>query len=70
MGGPPAFDRGVTATHGGTQYPTGRLQETARQAVDGRLRVPIGATYAFSDASAAILDFAAQHVRGKYVVTL
>jgi NADPH2:quinone reductase len=69
LGGPPAFDRGVSATYVVTQFPPGRLEDAAQQVVDGRLKVPIGATYSFAHARTAVLDFAAQHVRGKYVVT-
>jgi NADPH:quinone reductase-like Zn-dependent oxidoreductase len=68
-GGPPAFDRDVTATYAGTTTPQGRLEELAARAADGRLRAEIGANYAFADARQALIDFATQHVRGKVTVT-
>ncbi|GHJ42369.1 NADP-dependent oxidoreductase [Streptomyces sp. TS71-3] len=68
LGGPPAFDRGVGATYVATQYPAGRLEEAARQVADSRLEVPIGASYSFGQARAALIDFTTLHVRGKYVV--
>ncbi|MFJ9034235.1 NADP-dependent oxidoreductase [Streptomyces sp. NPDC102274] len=70
LGGPPAFDREVGAAYVVTRFPPGRLGEVAAQAADGRLEVPISATYSFADARAAYLDFTTKHVTGKYVVTL
>lgn len=69
QGGPPAFERDVTASYVVTQFPEGRLADLATQAADGRLAVPVGATYAFADARTAYLDFTTKHVAGKYVVT-
>ncbi|MGW6742880.1 NADP-dependent oxidoreductase [Streptomyces sp. NPDC055025] len=69
LGGPPAFGHGVGASYVVTQFPPGRLGDVAAQAADGRLEVPIGATYPFADARGAYLDFITQHVTGKYVVT-
>ncbi|MFE0474866.1 NADP-dependent oxidoreductase [Streptomyces sp. NPDC058947] len=69
LGGPPAFDRGVTAVYTGTRTPAGRLEELAAQAADGRLAVEIHADYPFAAADRAVLDFASQHVRGKVTVT-
>ncbi|MFC7647006.1 zinc-binding dehydrogenase [Streptosporangium lutulentum] len=69
MGGPPAFDREVTATYAGTVAPQGRLDELAAQAADGRLRVEIGGNYAFADSRQALIDFSAHHVRGKVTIT-
>ncbi|MFI9413953.1 NADP-dependent oxidoreductase [Nocardia gamkensis] len=69
LGGPPAFDRDVRAVYTGTTTPAGRLAELAAQAATGALRVEIGAEYPFSEARQALLDFTAQHVRGKVVVT-
>ncbi|SDU29151.1 NADP-dependent oxidoreductase [Jiangella alkaliphila] len=69
LGGPPAFDRGVGASYVSTQFPPGRLADLAAQAADGRLDVPVGATYPFADVRSAYLDFTTKHVAGKYVVT-
>jgi NADPH:quinone reductase-like Zn-dependent oxidoreductase len=70
LGGPPAFDREVSASYVVTAFPPGRLAEVAAQAADGRLTVPVGARYAFADAARAYLDFATAHRPGKLVVTL
>ncbi|MEZ0077169.1 NADP-dependent oxidoreductase [Planotetraspora sp. GP83] len=69
LGGPPSFDRGVTATYTGTTTPEGRLDELAAQVVEGRLRVEIGAGYPFAESRQALIDFAAKHVRGKITIT-
>lgn len=69
LGGPTSFGRGVTATYTGTTTPEGRLDELAAQAVDGRLRVEISGNYAFADSRQALIDFAAQHIRGKITIT-
>ncbi|MFE1199545.1 NADP-dependent oxidoreductase [Streptomyces olivaceoviridis] len=71
LGGlPPTLDRGVTATYtGAADAPRGRLRELAEQAAEGRLRVELSATYAFTDAKRALGDFATQHVRGKVALT-
>jgi NADPH:quinone reductase-like Zn-dependent oxidoreductase len=69
LGGPPAFDRKITAVYAGTTAPQGRLDELAADAAKGRLRVEIGATYAFADARQALIYFSAQHIRGKVTVT-
>ena len=69
LGGPPAFEREVTATYGGTTAPEGRLDQLAAMAADGRLLVEISASYPFADAKQALLDFGTHHVRGKVAVT-
>ncbi|MFI1976985.1 NADP-dependent oxidoreductase [Streptomyces wedmorensis] len=69
LGGPFAFERGVTAVYTGTRTPKGRLEELAAQATDGRLSVEIDSDYAFGQADQALVDFAAKHVRGKVTVT-
>ena len=70
LGGPPSFDREVGASYVVTQFPPGRLADLAAQAAEGRLAVPIDASYSFADARAAYLDFTSKHVVGKYVVIL
>ncbi len=69
LGGPPAFDRGVTATYTGTTTPPGRLDDLAARAADGRLQVEISANYAFADSRQALIDFAGRHFRGKVTIT-
>ncbi|MER6345286.1 NADP-dependent oxidoreductase [Streptomyces sp. NPDC001595] len=69
LGGPPSFERGVTAVYTGTRTPQGRLEELAEKAADGRLRIEIGADYAFGQADQALVDFAGRHLRGKVTVT-
>ncbi|MFF9624767.1 NADP-dependent oxidoreductase [Streptomyces griseosporeus] len=69
LGGPPAFDRGVTASYGGTVTPEGRLADLAERAAKGELRIEIESTYAFDDARQALLDFASRRIRGKVAVT-
>jgi NADPH2:quinone reductase len=68
LGGPRVFDRGVSGAYIVTQFPPGRLAEVATQAAQGLITVPIGARYAFDDAAQAYADYAATHVRGKFVV--
>jgi NADPH:quinone reductase-like Zn-dependent oxidoreductase len=68
LGGPPSFERDVTARYTGTTTPTGCLGDLASLAATGALRVEIGAEYAFSDARQALTDFTNQHIRGKVVV--
>jgi NADPH2:quinone reductase len=70
LGGPESFERGVTAKYIQTKVPEGRLEDLAEQAADGRLHVEIGGTYPFADSTQALLDFAAEHFRGKVVVRL
>ncbi|MFD3915893.1 NADP-dependent oxidoreductase [Streptomyces sp. NPDC058603] len=69
LGGPPAFDRDVTALYGGTRATEGRLASLAAQAVKGELRIPIDADYPFAESRQALLDFAGRHVKGKITVT-
>ncbi|SER60628.1 NADPH:quinone reductase [Lentzea xinjiangensis] len=69
LGGPPAFDRGVTASYTGTTTPAGRLAELATLAAEGALQVEIAAEYPFAEVRQALLDFTRQHVRGKFVIT-
>lgn len=68
LGGPPAFERGVTAAYGGTTTPEGRLDALAAQAAKGELRIEIDSEYPFDQARQALLDFTAKHVRGKIAV--
>ncbi|GGT38214.1 NADP-dependent oxidoreductase [Streptomyces chromofuscus] len=69
LGGPSAFERGVTAVYTGTRTPQGRLEELAGQAAEGRLRVEIDSDYPFGQADRALVAFASQHIRGKVTVT-
>jgi len=69
LGGPPSFDRNVTAHYTGTTTPAGRLAELAELAAGGALRVGIEAEYPFAEARQALIDFADRHVRGKVVIT-
>ncbi|MFI6407271.1 NADP-dependent oxidoreductase [Streptomyces sp. NPDC050548] len=69
LGGPEAFDRGVTAVYTGTRTPEGLLDDLAARAADGQLQVEISATYPFADAPQALADYAAKHLRGKVVIT-
>lgn len=69
LGGPPAFDRDVTAAYTGTTTPPGRLAELAALAAEGALRVEIAAEYPLVEARQALLDFTRQHVSGKFVIT-
>ncbi|MFE3202375.1 NADP-dependent oxidoreductase [Embleya sp. NPDC059237] len=68
LGGPAAFDRDVAAAYVGITQPPGRLDDFAAQAVDGRLRVEVATTYAFTDVRRAVVDFPTLHLRGKAVV--
>lgn len=70
LGGPESFERGVTASYIQTRFPEGRLADFAQRAADGRLHVEIGGIYPFTDSAQALRDFAADHFRGKVVVTL
>ncbi|MGC5038646.1 NADP-dependent oxidoreductase [Streptomyces sp. DT190] len=69
LGGPPAFDRDVTAAYGGTRAPEGRLDALAAQAARGALRIEIDSDYSFGQARQALLDHAAHHILGKVTVT-
>jgi NADPH:quinone reductase-like Zn-dependent oxidoreductase len=69
LGGPPAFDRDVTARYTGTTTPPGRLAELALLAAAGTLHVEIDAEYPFVQARQALAEFAGRHVRGKIVIT-
>ncbi|MCX4910852.1 NADP-dependent oxidoreductase [Streptomyces sp. NBC_00878] len=69
LGGPPAFERDVTAVYEGTRAPEGRLEELAAKAAKGELRVEIDSDYPFAQARQALVDFASHHIRGKVTVT-
>jgi NADPH2:quinone reductase len=69
LGGPPAFEQDVTASYIVTEFPAGRLAEFAGRAAGGELQVPVAASFAFADARKAYLEYATNHVAGKYVVT-
>jgi NADPH:quinone reductase and related Zn-dependent oxidoreductases len=69
LGGPPSFDRDVTARYTGTTTPPGRLAELAELAAADTLRVEIDAEYPFAEARQALTDFTNRHIRGKLVIT-
>ncbi|MFD0312813.1 NADP-dependent oxidoreductase [Streptomyces flavalbus] len=69
LGGPPSFDREVTALYGGTRATEGRLAALAAQAAKGELSIPIDSSYPFAEARQALIDFGARHVQGKITVT-
>jgi NADPH2:quinone reductase len=66
LGGPPSFDRDVTARYTRTATPAGRLAELAAA---GALRVEIDAEYPFAEARQALTDFTSRHIRGRVVIT-
>ncbi|MEH1056776.1 NADP-dependent oxidoreductase [Micromonospora sp. CPCC 206171] len=68
-GGPPAFERDVTAVYAHIEASEGLLQRLVDRAADGGLAVEIGATYPFTEAQQAVADFVGKHTRGKVVVT-
>ncbi|WP_326647759.1 MULTISPECIES: NADP-dependent oxidoreductase [unclassified Streptomyces] len=68
--GPDDLGRDVSPVYiGSFQAEPGDLEDLAARAADGRLRVEIGARYAFDDAVQAVVDFAGKHIRGKVVIT-
>jgi len=69
LGGPPSFDRDVTARYTGTTTPAGRLAQFAAQAAAGTLRVEIDAEFPFAQAREALTHFTNRHLRGKIVIT-
>jgi NADPH:quinone reductase-like Zn-dependent oxidoreductase len=69
LGGPPAFDRDVTAAYVGITQPPGRLDDFAARAVAGSLRVEVAATFPFADVRRAVIEFPTLHLRGKAVIT-
>lgn len=64
-----AVVEGVPAANGATAG-AAALQNIARLIADGRLRVPIAATFPVNDVRAAVKLQAGRHVRGKVVVDL
>ncbi len=54
----------------GSNRKPGDLEELGAQVAGGTLKVEIGGTYEFEDATQAFVDFAAKHTRGKLVVTV
>lgn len=69
LGGPAAFDRGVTAVYSGTRTPEGQLEALAAQVAEGQLQVEISARYSFTDSPQALADYAHKHLPGKVVIT-
>lgn len=69
LGGPPEFDRGVSATYCHVQATEGRLQQMVDRVAAGDLRAEVGAIYRFVDAPKAVADFEGKHTRGKVVIT-
>ena len=60
---------GVTPANGANAAP-GALDDIARLAAEGRLRVPIAATFPVDRIHAAVELQASRHVHGKVVVEL
>jgi NADPH:quinone reductase-like Zn-dependent oxidoreductase len=60
---------GVTPANG-ANVAGGAIEDIARQATEGRLRVPIAATFPVEEIRAAVELQAGRHVHGKVVVTL
>lgn len=60
---------GVTPANGANAA-TGAIEEIARLAADGRLRVPIAATFPVDEVRAAVALQAGRHVHGKVVIDL
>jgi NADPH2:quinone reductase len=69
LGGPPAFDRGVTAEFCHVEATEGRLQSVVDRVAAGELMVEVSTVRPAGDAPKAVADFAAKHTRGKVVVT-
>jgi NADPH:quinone reductase-like Zn-dependent oxidoreductase len=63
-------ERGVAATNVFAQADPAPLEELAKLAEAGELRIPVQRTYSLDEAGQALDDFANGHVRGKLVVTL
>lgn len=68
LGGPPAFDREVTATYCHVEASDGLLDDLVRQVAAGELQVEIGARHPLYDAPRAVADFVRTHTRGKSVI--
>jgi NADPH:quinone reductase-like Zn-dependent oxidoreductase len=64
---PAAFGLGIPFSGEATRD-AGALEEVARQAADGRLRVTVVETYPLEEASAAQESVATGHGRGKVVL--
>jgi len=60
---------GITPSNGANAVP-GALEEVARLIAEGRLRVPIAATFAVEEIRSAVELQAARHVNGKVVIDL
>lgn len=69
LGGPPAFDRGVTAEYCHVEARPGVLLGLVEQAASGELAVEVTSVRPADEAPQAVADFAAKHTRGKVVVT-
>ncbi|MFC4049878.1 NADP-dependent oxidoreductase [Actinomadura syzygii] len=69
LGGPPSFDRDVTAVYTGVEGGIGRLDELVGKAAGGTLAIEVSSVRPFSEAVAAVVDFAAAANRGKTVIT-
>lgn len=74
LGGPDqsAFSNGITVRYIQLTAQPGDLDNLARQAADGKLRIEIGKSYDLSDAAQALADLLdpAKHVRGKLVIRI
>jgi NADPH:quinone reductase len=69
LGGPPAFDRGVTAEFCHVDATEGLLESVVERVAAGELVVEVSSVREASEAPRAVADFAAKHTRGKAVVT-
>ena len=67
-----AFEKNLTVRYIQLTAQEGDLDDLARRAADGRIRVEIGRTYDLAQASQALADFAdpAKHTRGKLVLRI
>jgi NADPH:quinone reductase-like Zn-dependent oxidoreductase len=69
LGGPPEFDRGVTAAYLNAYQALGQFQELVERVAVGKLAVEISG-YPFAQAPRALADFAVKRTRKRVVVTM
>jgi NADPH2:quinone reductase len=69
LGGPPSFDRDVTAVYTGVEGGIGTLEELVGKAASGTLAIEVSSVRPFSEVVAAVVDFATAATRGKAVIT-
>jgi len=68
LGGPPHFDRDVTAIYTHIEASAGLLEDLVDQVAVGQLAVQVSAIYPFTDATLAVNDFVGKHTRGKVLI--